>query len=203
MCQQESMFTCGVIQLESSYLKFNILTPEDITFLAELYGKLDNEQNTEFLRRDYNLFNVYKIMLGRKKLLISDAERLKRITIDIRNFCGAKDVQSAYFLKYIPGSFTNIHTDSPRRVFRTAITLVDASPTLIGGEAIIVKDIQLTDLQEGIERPGPLESEGKAFRMPMVAHQNVGSTLVYNNDVLHGVSRVEQGYRLVHVLWLG
>jgi predicted 2-oxoglutarate/Fe(II)-dependent dioxygenase YbiX len=182
------------------------LSPEDIAFMVELYGKLDNKENTEFLRRDFNLFNVYKIMLGGKKLSTKDLQKLKNITFSIRDCCGARNIQAAYFLKYIPGSFTNIHIDNPQRVFKTAITLVDASPTLIGGEAIILRDIEPTDLHDGIERPGSVDkndNKGRSYKIPIVAHQDIGSTLIYNNDVLHGVSKVIEGYRLVHVLWLG
>lgn len=203
MYQQEFMSICGGTQSVSSHFKANVLSMEEIHFLKEMYGKLPNK----FFAKDYNLFNIYKGIIPPN--LPGDLVKMMRhISIRLRDAGDAKNVQTHYFLKYIEGSFTNVHFDSPERVNRTAVTLIDTSDVLVGGQVVLLKDVEPQDLLRGEQRPenyfDPKTNKPKVqLRVPLVVEQEVGSTLYYNHFVHHGVTKVEKGYRLVLISWFG
>lgn len=85
----------------------------------------------------------------------------------------------AYVLRYGEGSFARLHRDQPDASHRTSVTLVSKSNTLIGGEAIV------TDF----------------VGVPKVIDQQVGQTLWYPQNLVHGVGVVEKGERIVLIAW--
>lgn len=198
MCQQESMCTCGVIRLESNYTKNTILLQEDVEYLKELYGRL----SPTFYTRDFNLFNVYKCHVPRK-MHPHDIVVIRRVADAIKHYAQAKESLAHYFLKYVEGSFTNVHFDNPNRVNKTAVTLLDVSEDLVGGDAILLKKITKEDLLEGKSQPEDILVNTKRHNaaIPLLVKQEIGSTMVYNNATLHGVTRVERGHRLVLISW--
>ena len=203
MSRQESMCTCGVIQLESNYTKSTILLQEDVEYLKGLYGRL----TPTFYTRDFNLFNVHKCHIPRK-MPPEDIVIIRRIANTIQHYAQAKESLAHYFLKYTERSFTNVHIDNPNRVNKTAVTLLDMSADLVGGDAIILKKITREDLLEGKSQPDdvlanatqPPKGRRDPF-IPLLVKQEIGSTMVYNGSTQHGVTRVEKGYRLVLISW--
>lgn len=203
MCQRESTCTCGGIQSVSSHFKANVLSTEEIFFLKELCSRMP----TKFFAKDYNLFNIFKTVIP-PKLPGDDVKMMRQISTKLRDVADAKNVQTHYFLKYVNGSFTNIHFDSPERVNRTAVTLLDTSDDLVGGQVVLLKDIEYADIARGEQRPenyfDPTTNKPKVLlRVPLVVDQEVGSTLYYNHFVHHGVTKVEKGHRLVLISWFG
>jgi len=198
MSRQESMCTCGVIRLEFNYTKSTILLQEDIEYLKALYGRL----SPTFYTRDFNLFNVYKLNVPRK-MHPRDIVVIRRVADAIQHYAQAKESLAHYFLKYIEGSFTNVHFDNPNRVNKTAVTLLDVSENLVGGDAILLKKITKEDLLEGKSQPEDIlvNTKRHSAAIPLLVKQEVGSTMVYNNSTLHGVTRVEKGHRLVLISW--
>lgn len=199
MYRPESMFTFGAIQLESNYTKSTILLQEDVEYLKALYGRL----TPTFYTRDFNLFNVYKCHIPRK-MPPEDIVTIRRVANTIQHYTQAKESLAHYFLKYIEGSFTNVHIDNPNRVNKTAVTLIDASTDLVGGDAILLKKITKEDLLEGKSQPEDVLNPSKGKRdpfIPLLIKQEVGSTMVYNKFIQHGVARVERGHRLVLISW--
>ena len=193
------MCTCGVIRLESNYTKSTILLQEDVEYLKALYGRL----TPTFYQRDFNLFNVYKSHVP-KKMPQKEVIILRRIANTIQQYAQAKESLAHYFLKYIEGSFTNVHVDNPNRVNKTAVTLLDASEDLLGGEVILLKKITKEDLLEGQSQPEDVLNPSKGKRdpfIPLLIKQEIGSTMVYDKFIQHGVARVERGHRLVLISW--
>lgn len=191
-----SMFICGVIQLVSNYKNIQVLSEEQIEYLIDLHKRLPKK----FFSRDFNLFNVYKTMIPRH-LQARDVEMLNGVATTIKNNFDTKKELTHYFLEYVKESFTNIHVDNPNRVNKTAVTLLRTSSDLIGGQVVLLKPITQQDLLEGKKQPS--EMKANSFNVPLVIQQDVGSTLLYDNNVLHGVSKVEQGNRLVLISWFG
>jgi len=185
--------------LESNYTKSTILLQEDVEYLKALYGRL----TPTFYTRDFNLFNVYKCHIPRK-MPPEDIVTIRRVANTIQHYTQAKESLAHYFLKYIEGSFTNVHIDNPNRVNKTAVTLIDASTDLVGGDAILLKKITKEDLLEGKSQPENVLNPSKGKRdpfIPLLIKQEIGSTMVYDKFIQHGVARVEKGHRLVLISW--
>jgi len=193
MFQQESMYICGVIQLESNFKQINILDLDEVEYLKQMFDKYPKN----FWTRDYNLFNLYKCNIPRR-VYSNDVDSMRSITQKIKSHLDCKEDTNYYFLKYIPNSFTQIHVDNPNRIQKTAVTLIDISEDLVGGEVVLISGISQSDLMPGEFRPN---NNFKDIKVPVVVRQKVGSTLIYNHNVKHGVTKVEQGHRLVFISW--
>lgn len=90
--------------------------------------------------------------------------------------------RSSYLLNYQQGSFMRPHTDN-KGVYLTCVTLLGVSTDLYGGVPFFVDD----------------EDEQKIFS----AHISPGQSLIYPRRMMHGVSVIEKGTRLVLVSWFG
>lgn len=196
MYQQESTYTCGAIQLESDFSQIDIFQPAEIQQLIQLYKKFPEE----YWARDYNLFNIYKCQIPLRQLSPEDDSFYKSISNKIKQHISFKNDAAHYFLRYVKGSFTNVHIDNPNRIKRTAVTLLDISPDIVGGDTLLIKSIESKDIGPGNRRPEDSENIA-TLRVPLVVKPKIGSTLIYNHNVRHGVSKVEQGYRLVLISW--
>jgi predicted 2-oxoglutarate/Fe(II)-dependent dioxygenase YbiX len=84
--------------------------------------------------------------------------------------------QTHYFLKYREGSWADMHYDN--NVTQTTVTLIERSDDLLGGEALF-------------------EENGKVTEFDLLP----GDSLVYCGQQLHGVKKVDCGYRLVLISW--
>lgn len=198
MYQQECMSICGVIQLESSYKVVNLLTPEEISFLKDLY----QASTPNFFRRDYNLFNIYKSHPP-KNLNKERLDYFQSITQKVKTHCEKTHDHAHYFLKYCEGSFTSTHVDNPSTVGKTAVTLLDKSPDLLGGDAVLLNPIKPSMLFQGNVQPRDYDvNSHKILNTPVVVKQDIGTTLLYDQNSTHGVSLVERGFRLVFISWV-
>ena len=177
----------------------NIINQKELEYLKQLY----NNSPKQFHTQDVNLFNVYKCHIPRK-MPPEDIVTIRRVANTIQHYTQAKESLAHYFLKYIEGSFTNVHIDNPNRVNKTAVTLIDASTDLVGGDAILLKKITKEDLLEGKSQPENVLNPSKGKRdpfIPLLIKQEIGSTMVYDKFTQHGVARVEKGHRLVLISW--
>ena len=195
MYRQESMCICGVIRLESDFVQLDIFLPDEIEHLKVMYEKYPKE----FWARDFNLFNIYKCMIPRK-MSVEDVDFFRGISNKIKQRIDYKQDAAHYFLKYVKDSFTNVHIDNPKRIKRTAVTLLDISADIIGGDTLLIKNIQDSDIGPGNQRPEGLQDRSN-LRVPSIVKPKIGSTLIYNHNVRHGVTKVEQGHRLVLISW--
>ena len=195
MFRQEFMYTYGVIRLESDFKQVDILTLSEVQYLKQMFDRYPKN----FWTRDYNLFNLYKCDIPRR-MHPNDVNTIRGISQKVKSHLDNKKDAAHYFLKYIPNSFTHVHIDNPYRIQRTAVTLIDVSQDLVGGEVVLINNISQSDLMPGEFRP---DKNVKNIKVPVVVRQKVGSTLIYNHNVRHGVTKVEQGHRLVFISWYG
>ena len=111
---------------------------------------------------------------------------------------------SQYYLRYTPGAFARAHCDDNNLVKKTAITLIDKSDDLEGGDIIVYephykRNMEVNDTT--INRYN-LESyrEGDTIT-PVIVKQQVGETIEYAHNLKHSVSKVLKGHRTVLVSW--
>ena len=174
------------------WAKVKHLSPSDVSDAMDLFNS-EQDEDREF-HQYYNLFDVIRRDITSVRwqdipLVAKIAERVKVSEI----------LGTPYFLKYIPGSFTKVHSD--HETTRTVVTLIE-SQDLIGGDSLIYDEYGM--------RPRPPHKEAKRsnnqnlygkFIIPRVIPMEAGDSLVYGPDLLHGVTQVEQGHRIVLITW--
>ena len=114
------------------------------------------------------------------------------------------EVMSQYFLKYTPGAFARAHSDDNNKVVKTAITLIDKSDDLEGGDIIVYEPHYKSNMEVNentINRYDPKNYREGDTVIPVIVKQEVGETIEYAYDVKHSVSKVLKGYRTVLVTW--
>jgi len=148
-----------------------VLTKEEIVYLADMY----NTMPKQFYNKNYNLFNVFKSFVGQKQ-----NEQWDTIQRKLLAFHGSHAPVTNYFLTYQKDSHARIHQDNPNTVLGTAITLIERSDDLVGGDIVVSESVN-----------------GKQRTIP----QQVGDTVYYSPATFHGVTKVTEGYRKVLVTW--
>lgn len=193
MYQQEFMYTCGVTRLVS---KTKTLSSYDIEYLNELYNNLEGKRYTRY----FNLFSVIR------KDISSQLKDPRWVSINEKLTQNKKCIAN-YFLLYDEDAFAHIHRDSPKRVTSTSITLIDKSKDLEGGE--IITSQRIKNSKVGLHIPtdediiskkeqGILINKVVSFT---VIPQDVGETVWYPAQMMHGVTLVTKGYRKVLISW--
>lgn len=172
-----------------NYKVDQIITNEDRHNLIDLY----NSMPTNSGHTDYNLYNIDKRIIKR----LYDLEpKYKTVFEKVENYAGYK-TYSHYFVMYNEGSYTRMHTDNDDHVKSTIVTLVD-TVNLVGGETIVT----LPAPEAQYEKKGYIKGdEHKGRVIPKIVRMNVGDSVMYDRSLLHGVTQVEQGKRLVLVSW--
>jgi hypothetical protein len=175
-----------------NYSKEIILSPEDLKEAIDYCSDVQWED----VYQDYNLFDLQRHDVKEYDGL-GFAKRLQE-------YSGKPDCVGFYYLKYIPGAFTRVHQDHESSM--TIVTLID-SKDLLGGDAIVRHEYKA---REG-GRPATMkccrnknENEKPPYGQEMILDvlpMEVGESLVYGNDLSHGVSLVHEGQRTVLVTW--
>ena len=147
----------------------NILTQEELEYLKQLYSNSPKR----FYPQDVNLFSVYKVGIG-----TNNSDLWYSIQQKFFKFHGRVTSTTNYFLEYQVGSYAQKHRDNPDTVEGTAVTLLDKSDDIVGGDVVVG--------QGNNERILPL---------------SVGETMYYTAAVDHGVTKVERGSRIVLITW--
>ena len=68
---------------------------------------------------------------------------------------------------------------------------------LVGGETIAMIPAKLSESKEGYQKG----DDHKGRVVPRVIRMDVGDSVIYDRSLLHGVSEIEKGKRLVLVSW--
>lgn len=155
--------------------------------ISDLYYSLDSLS----IKRYYNLFYC-------TKRDVPPQQHIKELE------CDDLKISSQYFLDYEIGAFTRVHSDNNDLVKKTSITLVEAND-LEGGEIIVYEPHYKSDMEvpeDGtvINRYSGDYVPGETI-IPIVVKQEVGETIAYGPNVLHSVSKVLKGNRVVLVTW--
>lgn len=146
-----------------------IITSEEVYYLKQLYTNSPKQFHTQ----DVNLFNVYKSYIR-----VARSDMWDNIQAKLINLHGRRCPLTNYFLEYQDKAYARNHRDNPDTVEGTAITLIDKTDDLVGGDIII--------------------NRGNKQK---VLPQDVGHTIYYTTAVDHGVTEVTSGKRLVLITW--
>lgn len=176
----------------------NSLTEQDILDLKTVYKALPSKLK---VKRFYNLFYLLKTDIARSHLSEENNDRWAAIEKKLEAAAGGK-THSHYFLEYIPGSFTRKHSDDDEKIYKTAITLIEASDDLDGGKTVGYLPHWKKDYEFDVNwyDTGDHCDDGSTV-IPDVIEQKVGETVWYDNKFMHSVSLVKKGKRIVLVSW--
>tara|TARA_B100000575_G_C23094474_1_gene631151 strand:- start:1068 stop:1598 length:531 start_codon:yes stop_codon:yes gene_type:complete len=172
-----------------NYKVDQIITNEDRHNLIDLYNSLDSN----IAHQDYNLYNIDKRRLNTKDY--TQDKKYHDIIKKIEAYAKRK-THSHYFVMYHEGSYTRMHTDDDEAVGQTIVTLVD-TVDLIGGDTLALLSAELTEDKKGYQKG----DDHKGRVVPRVIRMDVGDSVSYDRSLLHGVSQLERGKRLVLVSW--
>lgn len=162
-----------------------VYTKEEIDLFKEEFDDLFPYS----IKRLNNLFH----MIGRRP------DPKHEIVVD-KPVAGYKEVITNYYLDYIPDSFARFHADRPPKM--TAITLIDKSDDLEGGEFIVLKAFKKKHFNERFifDSMGSKPANAGDFIVPEIMPMEIGETCLLWGE-LHGVTEVTKGFRRVHVAW--
>jgi predicted 2-oxoglutarate/Fe(II)-dependent dioxygenase YbiX len=174
-----------------------ILTDFELQKLKELYDELKDKDCTRFFHQWDNLYDVSRTQLtpqNKRATSYIDHAILQKLA-DHFNMI----YENSYFLSYKRGSFTASHVDTDRSK-KTLITLISKTDNLDGGDVIVTRPLPDRPLR-GDARGKKINPVGKNI-IPELWKQEVGDTLIYDGNTIHGVTRVKRGERIVLVSWL-
>lgn len=176
----------------AGYIKDVILSEESLS-LARKYCQ---DHDWERVWQHYNLFHLDRI-------ICSNALELEFVK-ELHTYSRKKHCFGAYFLKYIPGSFTRFHSDNKSEL--TIVTLID-SVDLVGGDTLTMAEYERPKgdrpSSQVCKRP-PEEDVTPPYGrhiVPDVIDIKTGESMVYGPKLQHGVSKVYNGERTVLITW--
>ena len=178
----------------SLYTQEKVLSDEEIQEAIDLSKSLKWKD----VYQQYNLFHV-----KRADLEPSATPPRHKFIQTMANYVKKMGVAQLYFLRYVPGSFTRLHHDDGSEI--TTITLL-GDDGLKGGHSLVVDryDERESDSPDELKQRTGHEFNNPPFGeyiVPEVVPIVKGETLSYGEDLIHGVSKVLEGERLVLVMW--
>lgn len=176
--------------MEGGYTKESILSAEEVQEALDVYHQTPMEKYWQF----YNLFKV------ERRDITADISKMGFMKTLHKRARTRSQQGTGYFLRYPPGSFTKIHSDNGSNI--TIVTLLE-SKDLVGGYSIT----------QGVYGESSRPADWHAIRddtgydgygdqiVTDVVDINDGESLCYGPHLLHGVSKVYRGHRIVLVTW--
>lgn len=160
----------------------NILDKKDIDILLNLKDCIPGVYYKQF----YNVFGCIHFTVDNSFFDITPIKKLRN----------ERKIYTAYFLEYIEGSCTSLHTDGQAN--STSITLLEDS-NLQGGNIVVTNEISsvLDRFQDG---PSKIIENSK-YMYPEIIDLKEGETVEYSCKLTHGVTPVQTGIRTVFVVW--
>lgn len=159
-----------------------IINEDDRHGLIDLYNSIPSR----VAHQDYNLYKVDKRNLRSEQFNEAINKLVKH---------SKRESYSHYFVMYEKGSYTKIHSDNDEDVGLTIVTLVD-TVDLVGGDTLVYvnrPDDEKTGYQKGEDHKGRV--------VPKIVQMDVGDSVIYDRSLLHGVTQLDKGKRLVLVSW--
>jgi len=186
----------------SEYSVDRIFSDEEIEFTKNVFYESSKVNTFQF----HHLFHVRTISVNLK-----EESTIKTKLTDIfctlddyvkKNYSNELKRYSSYFLNYEKDGFARLHKDHETRL--TVVTILDSND-LIGGDTVVNLRYKTRS------RPGDyhcVRSERESKRppynqsiVPHVVRTMDGDSILYNQNLVHGVSLVESGNRLVFINW--
>lgn len=158
--------------------KLNKLSKDELTKLTKLLESsvYANKQHLEYLKSVTNgLVDYHHKGKGNMKISHLSPNQNIPLTTFLENklLINRKDIISIHLNEYHPGSEALLHKDSNSS--KTILILLSSAD--VGGELLLEDEI--------------------------IDFKTIGSVISYNGgDLLHGVSRIEKGFRKTLVVWV-
>lgn len=174
------------------YVKDNILSEKSLQQAKEYYQSKTWDETWQY----FNLFHMQRIDIPTQDY---DLEFVK----ELHNYSRKSHNIGCYFLKYVPGSFTRIHTDNESEL--TTVTLLE-SKGLVGGDCIIEGEYAPKDSRPSDHvckrSPGEMDKPpyGRSI-IPDIVKLDDGQSMIYGPVLRHGVTKVYEGERIVLIAW--
>ena len=167
-----------------------ILSDEDMKSLWEVY----HDSVHEFAHQDYSLHHVWKAQVNSKHMKESPFR-----TLDAYYAKMGYNPFAKYFLKYVEWSWARPHHDNIGTPTKTAITLLEEQD-LEGGETLVWDKHYDLPKPEGayVKRGGSIHRQDEIVCTPRL---QPGESLLYDDNIRHGVAQVRGGHRIVLVTW--
>ena len=159
-----------------------IINEDDRHSLIDLYNSIPSK----VAHQDYNLYKVDKRGI-RSKLYNEAINKLVKYS--------KRDSYSHYFVMYEQGSYTKVHSDNDEDVGLTIVTLID-TVNLVGGDTLVYVN-RPSDERVGYQKG----DDHKGRVVPKIVQMEVGDSVIYDRSLLHGVTQLDKGKRLVLVSW--
>jgi len=176
--------------------KIKIFSDEDIKELRLQYLSYKRKWVNQF----YNIFHAERIDINPKSSVVS---KYSNILSKSMNDGNRYSLTTYYFLRYLPGSFTTTHRDNNESSNGfTSVTLID-EVNLKGGESLLFEAVKKPEEynRQNIKGPKMWEFEDP-WRVPVIIQDfKIGDTLIYNQNMKHGVAKVLSGERVVLIAW--
>jgi len=188
-----------------NYQKDIILDEDDLHILREIWKRSDPVE----LKRTNNLFYI-KLLKIREKFIDDDVKEsfmnvLKKIASTTK--FGVKQISSVHYIEYEEESYAKLHTDLQSTL--TTVTLLDVSEDLEGGHSLIqtenksikrFENRQIWDGTKAVDEDTIKRPQDQSL-VPEIISQQVGETVTYGPKLIHGVTKVTKGRRLVFIVW--
>lgn len=179
--------------MASKYHLAEIFTKEEIANLLSLFNSLPSEH----AHQDYNLFDIEKRAIPSK--YFKESPELQKL----QNYVSDLNTHTHYFLKYTKDSFTRVHTDDNSIIKLTVVTMIDTED-LKGGDTLMydtyTKNSRPKNKYAKRVKKEPHGPIGKDV-IPVCLEVKDGQSVIYDPDTNHGVTKVDNGHRIVLVSW--
>lgn len=176
--------------MRGGYTKESILSPEEVQEALDVYRQTPMEKYWQY-------YNLYKV---ERRDITGDVSNMGFMKTLHKRARTRSQVSQGYFLRYPPGSFTKIHSDNGSDI--TIVTLLE-SKDLVGGHSItqaVYGESSRPQDWHAVRGDNGYTGYGDEI-VTDVVNINDGESLCYGPDLLHGVSKVYQGHRIVLVTW--
>ena len=186
-------------KLNPFYKKASIITARERHELLDTYNKLEGK----YAFQDYNLFDVTKKHF--EKGTVQDHSAIKTLERFANSHEGVNGSYAHYFLNYGRDAFTKAHSDDDAAIGLTIVTLLETTDNLIGGETTVL----LPYTKEDKDGTGYIKRQSNNPEVaptgdriiPRVVQMREGESIVYDRSLMHSVTQVEAGHRVVLVSW--
>jgi len=165
-----------------------------------------NKEKGNYAKQDYNLFDVTKTHFAKDTIYKHKA--IRSLEKYAASFPGVGGSYAHYFLHYGRDAFTKQHSDDDASIGLTIVTLLEKTDNLVGGETLIHLPYNKPDKGgEGyIKRQAHFKDDPKDAPVgeriiPRIIPQEEGESVIYDRALMHSVTQVEQGHRIVLVSW--
>ncbi len=191
-------------KLNPFYKVDQILSTEERHELLDTYNNLEGK----YAHQDYNLFDVTKKHFEPETL--QHHAGIKALEKYALSHDGVGGTYAHYFLHYGRDAFTKNHSDDDAAIGLTIVTLLETTDNLVGGDTLIT--LPYTKEEHGLTRDSEpyvkrqLKGElGKApigqRVIPRIVPMVEGDSVIYDRSLMHAVTQVESGHRVVLVSW--